>query len=101
MIQTRTVNRKKQAEVTFSVPADLAGPQLSVVGDFNDWDASATPMSPKGATLVAKVRLDLGRRYAFRYVRDDGMWLNDETADEYEPNEFGSDNCIVDLSQAS
>ena len=30
-----------------------------------------------------------------RYLVDGQMWANDEAADAYAPNEFGSDNSIV------
>ena len=40
--------------------------------------------------------LQSGRRYAFRYRRDDGTWFNDDAADAYEPSGFGDDNSILD-----
>ncbi len=84
-------------EVTFSTPANgLSGP-LAVVGDFNDWDRAADPLIRVGATYQAGVVLDCGRRYAYRYLAGD-LWFNDQAADDYQPNEFGGSDSVVDLT---
>jgi hypothetical protein len=36
--------------------------------------------------------LELGRAFQFRYLRDGEVWLNDNQADAYVPNPYGSDN---------
>ncbi|MGH9181890.1 MAG: glycoside hydrolase, partial [Acidimicrobiales bacterium] len=63
-----------------------------------DWDPTAVPMARKGDKQVATVALVPGRRYGFRYLTEAGQWLNDEAADAYEPNEFGVENSILDLT---
>jgi 1,4-alpha-glucan branching enzyme len=84
---------------TFAVPeAGLDGHVVAVVGDFNGWDPTAAPMQKQGDRRTATLTLQTGRRYAFRYLCDDGAWFNDEAADAYEPNDFGVDNSILDLS---
>ena len=42
-------------------------------------------------------RLDAGQVYRFRYVTDTGRFFDDDTADGYEPNEYGERNCLLDL----
>jgi hypothetical protein len=62
---------------------------VSVVGDFNGWNALAGGMSTTGdGTRVASVMLAPGR-YAFRYVNGRGEFFDDPDADAYEPNGHG------------
>lgn len=84
--------------VTFDIPAQGAEPPISVVGDFNGWDPAATPLVRRGRTLRASVVLDAGRRYAFRYLAGGGRWFNDDAADDYESNDFGGTDSIIDLT---
>ena len=95
MIERRPVGRDQVAS-TFRLPADHPAGPIGVAGDFNDW--SVTPLVDGGGKLEATVVVADGRRYQFRYCTVDGRWFNDEEADDYEPNEFGGMNCVVDLS---
>lgn len=97
MIQKKTINGGQQAEVVFMLPAELAIGRLAVVGEFNDWDPMATPMRRRKDVVTAAAILETGRRYQFRYLREDGEWINDEAADAFEPNNFGTTNCVLAL----
>ena len=44
------------------------------------------------------VSLDAGRAYRFRYLLDGQRWDNDWAADAYQPNDFGGDDSVVDLT---
>ena len=69
-----------------------------MVGDFfNDWDTTANPLRKRGETRLASVVLEAGRRYAFRYLDEDGHWFNDDQAEDLERNPFGETNCVIDL----
>ena len=92
---------KGLVKLTFTLPAEQVDGQTFVVGDFNDWDQTATPLRKRGGIARASITVDPGRRYAFRYYRRDGSWFNDDTADDYEPNEFGGHNCVVDIPPAN
>ncbi|MGH9164314.1 MAG: isoamylase early set domain-containing protein [Acidimicrobiales bacterium] len=101
MIQCDTKKGRAKVKVTFILADNgygLDDQVVSVVGDFNDWDPTAVPMAKKGEERVATVALVPGRRYGFRYLTEAGQWLNDEAAHAYEPNEFGVENSILDLS---
>lgn len=87
-----------QVKVTFTLPADEPEGKVSVAGDFNDWDESATTLRKRGDKRSASVTLETGRRYAFRYRTAEGNWFNDDQAHAYERNEFGEDNAIIDLT---
>lgn len=101
MIQKKIVSGGDQAKVVFTLPAELATGRVAVVGEFNDWDPMATPMSKRKGVVTAAAMLETGRRYAFRYLREDGEWINDEAADAFEPNEFGTTNCVLELAERS
>ncbi len=100
------IKRERQADtgmvmVTFIQPnAGLDG-STSVVGDFNGWDPNMTTMLANGESRSASVIVTDGQRYRFRYLDHDAGWFNDEAADGYEPNDFGSDDSVVDLTRSA
>jgi 1,4-alpha-glucan branching enzyme len=86
------------AMVTFRLPFEVAAERVCVVGEFNDWSRDAHPMEPDGDHFVARIALPIGRTYRFRYLLDGERWENDWSADGYQPNEFGGDDSIIDLT---
>ena len=99
MIRCEPAKGDDQVKVTFAIPADGTDERVSVVGDFNDWDPVATPLVKRGETLRASVSLAAGRRYAFRYLAAGGHWFNDDEADDYQGNDFGDSDSVVDLTE--
>jgi hypothetical protein len=96
MLKREPVKKGNQVKVTFVVPHDPDQPRISVLGDFNAWDPSATPLVKRANnTRSASVTLDPNRKYEFRYRTESGEWLDEEQADEYKPNEFGTRNCVI------
>jgi Glycogen recognition site of AMP-activated protein kinase len=67
---------------------------VDLVGDFNDWDRSATPMQPtRGAIWSVTVPLAPGRhRYAF--LVDGSRWLADPDAPRA-PDDFDTPSSVV------
>jgi hypothetical protein len=68
---------------------------VSLVGDFNDWDAATTPMRPirNGSIWSVTVPLPAGRhRYAF--LVDGSRWLADPAAPRA-PDDFGAPSSVV------
>lgn len=100
MLRKETVAGGK-VKVTFSMPALEGVTALSLVGSFNDWNDTATPLvrGADGGWSVA-LTLDAGWAYQYRFRDQDGGWHNDWAADSYVPNEFGSENSVVDLTEA-
>jgi hypothetical protein len=41
------------------------------------------------------VELPVGASYRFRYLLDDARWANDWAADDYLPNDYGSEDSVV------
>jgi 1,4-alpha-glucan branching enzyme len=96
----KKVNKRDndQVKVTFVLPDDHPyGETVSVVGDFNDWTAGEhTFVRRSNQTYSTNVMLEEGSRYAFRYYSEEEGWINEEEADDFEPNEYGATNCIVE-----
>jgi 1,4-alpha-glucan branching enzyme len=98
MMKKDPVANSTKISVTFEMPAEIQAERLAVVGDFNGWDGSVTPMKRrKDGTWARTIRLAPGR-YLYRIVADDSHWLNDGAADGYELSEFGEDNCVLILA---
>ena len=85
--------------VTFALPASVWAERVNLVGEFNDWDRTATPMTLDryGAEWKATIDLKTNRRYRFRYLLDGEDWLNDWHADDHLENPHGSYDSVVDL----
>jgi hypothetical protein len=73
---------------------------VAVVGDFNEWDARATPMSrtPTGGTWSVAIPLKAGRHvYAFVVNGANGttQWVADPTAPLAPEDGLGAPNSVV------
>lgn len=100
MLQKKPLTGRK-VEVTFRMPPLDDVVELYVCGDFNGWQINGIPLILESdGTWVAKVVLDAGKSYRFRYRDNQGRWVNDREADGYVPNDFGSDDSILDLTTA-
>ena len=68
-----------------------------LVGDFNDWNTVSHPMKKlKDGGFSLEIELPLGLDCQFRYLTDDGRWINDSAADAYVPCSFaGAENAVV------
>jgi 1,4-alpha-glucan branching enzyme len=91
---------KGRVLVTFDLPHCIWAERIDVVGEFNDWDTTATPMTRTRADAdwTATLELEAGRRYRFRYLVDGKEWMNDWHADDFIENPYGSYDSIVDLT---
>lgn len=102
MLKKQVVKSRNVVKVTFAIqkeelPEDIEVETLNLVGEFNDWDETADPLAlhKKEKAYRTTIELEPGRAYQFRYLINGHHWCNDWEADEYTPNEFGADNCIV------
>ena len=88
-------------KVTFKIPVEMATAvrQANVVGEFNDWSTSATPMKRlKNGAFSVTIKLEKGRSYQFRYLLEQSRWENEPDADGYLPTPFGnSHNSVITL----
>ena len=85
-----------KCRVTFKLPADVQAETAVLCGEFNEWDATATPMKQlKDGSFSATIFLPADHTYRFRYLLDGERWENDWEADGYVPNGFGADDSVV------
>jgi 1,4-alpha-glucan branching enzyme len=100
MIHREPAKKEGRVQVTFELPATRWAEQVNLVGEFNDWDTAATPMSHSRSDAPWRVTIGLapGRRYRFRYLVDGKEWLNDWHADDFLENPYGSYDSVVDLT---
>jgi len=95
------LSNKPACKATFKFPREACPEAKTVhlVGEFNNWDSTATPMKKlKNGDFKAVVTLETGRAYQFRYLIDGSRWENDWAADRYVPTPFGNaENSVVDI----
>lgn len=100
-IQKQFLKNKPVCKVTFSTPDIAANGSTDafVVGEFNDWSTTATPMKRlKNGTFRLSIDLETGRSYQFRYLFGKSNWANDPDADDDLPTPFGdSRNSVIHL----
>lgn len=88
----KTKAEKPARKVLFEFSAPEAS-QVSLSGDFNNWDTNANPMKKdKKGVWKTSISLKPGR-YEYRFFAD-GNWENDLSCSCCVPNEFGSQNCV-------
>ena len=93
-----------EKKVTFSLSADIVGEATSAIllGEFNNWDANngITLKKQKDGSLKATASLEAGRSYQYRYLLNDGRWVNDERAENYvHASGFAVENCVITVSE--
>ena len=98
-VTKKYLKTKSICKVTFRLPKEAAASAKSVhlVGEFNDWDAEATPMQRlKNGSFKVMVDLEKDNEYQYRYLLEGCTWENDWDADKYVPSEFsGIENSVV------
>lgn len=100
MLTKKYAKNGKTCRVTFALPAEVGADTAFLCGAFTDWMSDAVPMKKgRDGTFKASVTLKTGDAYHFRYLLDGEYWENDWEADRYEPNEFGTEDSVVDLTE--
>ena len=91
---------KPECKVTFSVSAENV-PEKSKVflaGDFNNWEEQSLRLKKnKAGDYSISLTVPAPNRYQFKYNIDGEYWINDDAADAYPQNAFGSDNSMIEL----
>lgn len=92
------INRNPQGDVEFRY-YDATARHVYLVGDFNEWNCTATPMTrTTGGEWVAILSLADGA-YDYKYLVD-GKWSLDEAAQGVEEVPFAANSILV-LNQSS
>jgi hypothetical protein len=79
-----------QSDISSSEEIGSSAKTAHVVGDFNGWSDSETPMKKlKSGAFSTILDLEQGREYQFRYLLDKCNWQNDVDADKFVVTPFG------------
>ncbi len=73
---------------------------VMVVGDFNDWDVSATPLERGGRGLWSVTVPLAPGRYRYSFLVDGTTWLVDPGATPGLDDEFGRPNSVITIGGA-
>lgn len=97
-IKKQYLKSKPVCKVTFSLPAEDAK-KVSVVGSFNEWNAKKAPLKKlKNGTFKGTFDLEAGNSYEFKYLIDETVYANDDSADAYVWSDYaGTENSVLNL----
>ncbi len=82
---------------TFVAPS---AKHVTLVGDFNDWDVSKTPMAQAGGTWTVVVPMPAGR-HQYSFVVDGKSWSSDPSAPSAPDDGFGHTNSVKIVGRGS
>jgi hypothetical protein len=95
MIEKMAAARPGYIRIVFGLPSCIWADHVTVVGDFNQWSATATPLQQgRDGVWQATIELPYGVCCEFRYLVD-GEWMTDYHADGCVSSHLGADNSVV------
>lgn len=97
MIEKNFTPKRTVCKVTLAIPAEWAEKEVRVAGEFNNWDPSAHKMEKDGDSWKTVLRLKPKSTYRFKYLIDGEKWENDDAADAYVPNVFGTEDSVISI----
>lgn len=99
MLQKEFTPKRTVCKVTFSIPGEWAKEEVAVVGDFNDWNTGSDKLEKNGNKWETRLRLKPNKTYRFKYLIDGERWENDDSADAYVPNEYGTEDSLLEVGK--
>lgn len=91
--------RTRVSRVQFVFVAPQAR-RVSVVGDFNDWDTAATPLTSAGGVWSGQLDIPFGR-HDYAFVVDGDRWMRDPNAPQAPADEFGGGYSVLVVDENS
>lgn len=93
-------------DIIFTLPAEAleGATEVVILGDFNNWSPSDEYKLEKqqDGSFKTTVPLEEGRTYQYRFLLDNGRWVNDYHAQQYVPvYEFFVDNCVITVPETT
>ncbi len=93
-------------KVTFTLSADVVAEATSglLLGEFNNWDFNngISLKKQKDGSMKANTTLEAGKSYQYRYLLNDGRWVNDQNAQTYvAAHGFEVENCVITVPEAA
>jgi 1,4-alpha-glucan branching enzyme len=96
MKNPRITAKPKRRKVTFIFAAPEAE-KVTLVGDFNQWNAATHPMKKDADGVWRKAVMVYPGRYEYKFLVD-GTWRLDPNNEACCPNSYGSQNNIRSVS---
>lgn len=90
----KRIENKSRRRVTLSFQSTDAK-EIFVAGTFNDWNPRKDPFR-KHSTGWKAVKYLAPGMYEYRLVVD-GIWVDDPSCKKHRPNQYGSENCILEV----
>lgn len=91
--------RTRVARVQFVFVAPQAR-RVAVVGDFNDWDVAASPLTSSGGVWSRQIDVPFGR-HDYAFVVDGERWVRDPNAPQAPADEFGGGYSVLVVNENS
>ena len=92
--------RPLQQQQTVAIHFQLEAPealQVSVVGDWNDWNPTANRLDKRNGLWEGTVKLMPGHEYRYQFFIDERQWVADPRASLNIPDDFGGWSSILQL----
>lgn len=90
----KMINSKAKKRVTFSFHSPDAK-EVFIAGTFNGWNPRKDPFKKYPTGWKAVKYLSPGA-YEYRIVAD-GTWVDDPSCSNHRSNQFGGENCVLDV----
>lgn len=75
---------------------------VSVVGDFNDWDPTATPLREAAGAGVWTITVPLAAgRHQYVFMVDGNRWTPDPAAPTAVEDDFGTPNSVITVGESA
>ncbi|MFU8813247.1 MAG: isoamylase early set domain-containing protein [Balneolaceae bacterium] len=95
MLQKEFTPKRTVCKVTFAIPEEWAKKDVAIAGEFNNWDTKSDKLTKKDGKWETLLRLKPNSEYRYKFLLDGQVWENDDAADAYVPNEFGTEDSLV------
>ncbi len=99
MLEKKFTPKRTVCKVKFTVPSEIVEKEVTLAGDFNDWDSSEIKLEKKNEYYETELRLKPESEYRFKYLIDGETWENDYKADAYVANEYGTEDSLVSIGK--
>jgi 1,4-alpha-glucan branching enzyme len=105
MLEEKIYKTKDYNQITFTLSEGLVekfGDSIEtvhLVGEFNDWDPTATPLKESKGEWKVNLKLDKGKEFQYRFLINGTEWENDWEAHKYVSGNAGEDNSVVVVSE--
>ena len=94
MLTKKYFKTKQETEIIFEFSREDVS-SVSLCADFTDWQPISMKYHKKAKSFRTKVRLPKDQTFHFKYLLDNNEWANDQQADNYVTNVYGTQNSVV------